>query len=207
MKPARIIIFAKAPKPGFAKTRLIPALGMQGAAALARRMLLHTVRSALKAQIGPVELCVTPAIGDKAWRGIYLPQGIEISDQGEGDFGARLARAARRRIEQGEQVILIGTDCIELTPQLLEEARQRLFDHDATIHCAADGGYALLGLDCFDPALFANIPWSTDAVAVSTLGQIARLGLSVYVGQMLHDVDEPRDLRWLPENWRPFVPV
>jgi len=207
MKPARIIIFAKAPRPGFAKTRLIPVLGMQGAARLARRMLLQTVRSALKAQIGRVELCVTPAIVDEAWRGIDLPQEIEISDQGDGDLGARLARAARRRIEQGEQVILIGTDCLELTPQLLEEARQRLFDHDATIHCTADGGYALLGLDCFNAALFGNIPWSTDAVAVSTLQQFARLGMSVYVGQMLHDVDEPRDLRWLPENWRSFVPV
>ena len=61
MKPARIIIFAKAPQPGLAKTRLIPALGAEGAAELAQLMLLHTVNEALAANIAIVELCVTPS--------------------------------------------------------------------------------------------------------------------------------------------------
>ena len=56
----RIIIFAKAPVPGFAKTRLIPALGEAGAAGLARQMLFDTLKEALAAGIGPVELCVWP---------------------------------------------------------------------------------------------------------------------------------------------------
>jgi hypothetical protein len=63
-KPLRIIIFAKAPQPGLAKTRLIPALGEQGAASLARVMLLNTLQAALQAEVGTVELCVTPAIDD-----------------------------------------------------------------------------------------------------------------------------------------------
>src|SRR5690349_5237235 len=71
--PTRIIVFAKAPQPGAAKTRLIPALGVQGAAALAQHMLAETLRSALGAELGPVELCATPDPQSPAWRPIALP--------------------------------------------------------------------------------------------------------------------------------------
>ena len=202
MKPTRIIIFAKAPQPGFAKTRLIPALGAERAAELARQMLFNTLHEALAAEIGTVELCVTPAIHHPAWRGIQFPAGIEISDQGEGDLGARMALASERALANAEQVLLIGTDCVEMSGGLLREAAQALQEHDAVIHCTADGGYALLGLRRFSPFLFSDMPWSTDAVSRATLARIGQLGWSVRVGQMLHDVDEPEDLKYLPDQWR-----
>ncbi|OGT29535.1 MAG: hypothetical protein A2W28_07145 [Gammaproteobacteria bacterium RBG_16_51_14] len=205
MKDTRIIIFAKAPQPGFAKTRLIPALGAERAAKLARQMLFNTLREALDADIGPVELCVTPEINQAAWQGIHLPAGIEIFAQGEGDLGARMARASERALENAESILLIGTDCVELSSALLREAAQALHEHDATIHCAADGGYALLGLQRFSPFLFSDMPWSTDAVANTTIARIGQLGWSVHVGQMLHDVDEPQDLKYLPDQWRLHV--
>ena len=197
----RIIIFAKAPLPGFAKTRLIPVLGQAGAAKLAQQMLFNTLHEAIAAETGTVELCVTPAIHHPAWRGIQLPAGIEISGQGEGDLGARLALAAERALANAEHVLLIGTDCVEMSGGLLREAAQALQEHDAVIYCTVDGGYALLGLQRFSPFLFSDIPWSTDAVASTTLARIGQLGWSVHVGQMLHDVDEPQDLKYLPEQW------
>ncbi len=201
MRPTRIIIFAKAPEPCFAKTRLIPVLGAQGAADLARRMLLHTLNEALAADIGTVELCATPALNDAAWRAITLPVGIATSDQGEGNLGARMARAAQRAIEQGECVLLIGTDCVEMSAELLHRAGQMLGDHEAVIHCTADGGYALLGLTRFSPLLFNDIPWSTDEVASLTIARLGQLGRTLHVGAMLHDVDEPDDLDRLPPHW------
>ena len=201
MKSTRIIIFAKAPQAGLAKTRLIPALGAAGAAALARQMLLHTLQVALDSGVGTVELCVTPAIAAAAWHDINLPHGILITEQGEGDLGERMARAAQRALQQGEHVLLIGTDCVEMSAWLLHAAALALHDNDAVIHCTADGGYALLGLRQFNPLLFADMPWSTDAVASHTLDRIGQLHWSVQVGQMLHDVDEPQDLKFLPENW------
>lgn len=204
-KPVRIIVFAKAPQPGFAKTRLIPAMGADAAAELAQQMLMHTVREALASNIGTVELCVTPSINDAAWKGIRLPDDIEITDQGEGDLGERMARAARRNAEQGRSVLLVGTDCVEMSAELLHQAWQVMYDHDAIIHCTADGGYALLGLAQFTPFLFANMPWSTDAVASITIARLGQLGWSVHVGQMLHDVDEPVDLKYLPVRWRSHV--
>lgn len=197
MTSIRIIIFAKAPQPGFAKTRLIPALGAEGAAKLAQQMLINTLHEALAAGIGTVELCSTPKIDDVAWQGIALPLAIEISDQGEGDLGARLARASERAIENAEAVLLIGTDCVEISATLLREAAQSLYGHDAVIHCTADGGYALLGLKRYSAALFSDMPWSTDAVASTTIARIGQLGWSLHIGQLLHDVDAPQDLKFL----------
>lgn len=194
----RIIIFAKAPQPGFAKTRLIPALGAEGAAELAQQMLSNTLFEALAADIGTVELCSTPKIDDIAWQGISLPLGIEITDQGEGDLGARLARAAECAIENAGSVLLIGTDCVEMSAALLREAAQSLHEHDAVIHCTADGGYALLGLKRYSAVLFSEMPWSTDAVASTTIARIGQLGWSLHVGQLLHDVDTPQDLKYVP---------
>ncbi|GAB4118529.1 MAG: hypothetical protein Fur0026_07870 [Sideroxydans sp.] len=204
-RPVRIIIFAKAPLAGFAKTRLIPALGADGAAALAKRMLLHTLHEAIKSKIGTVELCITPSLESSAWQSFALPLGIAISEQGEGDLGARLARASQRALAQGEPVLLAGTDCVELSAELLRDAAQQLLDHDAVMHCTTDGGYALLGLNKFSASLFVNMAWSTDAVASTTLSRIGQLGWSVHVGQMLHDVDEPQDLKHLPINWSAYV--
>lgn len=202
MKSVRIITFAKAPLPGFAKTRLIPAIGAERAADLARKMLLNTLNEALAAGIGPVELCVTPEINHAAWQGIPLPAGIEISDQGEGDLGARLALASERALKNAEPVLLVGTDCVEISGDLLREAAQALQEHDAVIYCTLDGGYALLGLKRFDPVLFCDMPWSSDVVASTTIARIEKLGWSVRVGQTLHDVDEPEDLKYLPARLR-----
>lgn len=205
MKPLRIVIFAKAPRAGFAKTRLIPALGEAGAAELAKQMLLHTLHEALAADIGLVELCITPEIKDAAWRGIQLPKGIDISGQGEGDLGERLACAARRGTEHGQSVLLIGTDCVEMSADILREAAHKLHEYDAVMHCTIDGGYALLGFGQYSSFLFTGMPWSTDAVASTTISRLGQLGWSVHVGQMLHDVDEPQDLKYLSEQWRSYA--
>jgi len=99
-------------------------------------------------------------------------------------------------------VLLIGTDCVEMSAELLHEAWQIMHDHESIIHCTVDGGYALLGLKQFSPLLFSNVPWSTDAVASTTIACLRQLGWSVHVGRMLHDVDEPQDLKYVPDQWR-----
>lgn len=193
----RVIVFAKAPRPGLAKTRLIPALGADGAARLARRMLDATLAAALDARVGPVELCAEPATADPAWQGVPLPSGITITAQGDGDLGQRMARAAARSLAQSERVLLVGTDCPEMSPSLLRAAAGRLRDVDATIHPGADGGYVLLGLARFSPRIFEEIEWSTATVAATTVERIRALGWSLAVGDTLHDIDEPADLHLL----------
>lgn len=189
----RIVIFAKAPVPGSVKTRLIPALGEVGAARLAQQMLSDAVAQAKAAGLATPELCATPHPDDPLWAG-YLPPGVWLSNQGPGDLGQRLANAARRVIEGGERILLIGTDCPELTGRRLCEAAAHLESHDAVIHPARDGGYVLLGLARTDVSLFTDIAWSTDTVAAVTIARIRALGWSLLVGETLQDIDEPADL-------------
>lgn len=194
MKPTRIIIFAKAPIPGRVKTRLIPALGAAGAASLARYMLLRTLDTALAAAIGQVELCMTPRSDNLAWGGFFLPLGTQVSDQGRGDLGARMARAARRALTQNGRVLLIGTDCLQRSCLHLRRAAEALDTHDAAIYPAFDGGYTLLGLRYFHPRVFEDIPWSTSAVTELTLARMQELHCRVWIGDLLPDIDEPGDL-------------
>lgn len=199
----RLVVFAKAPQPHQAKTRLIPALGAEGAAALARRLLDHALAQALDSGIGPVELCMSPAPGDPAWKGIRLPDAVLQTDQGEGDLGQRMARAVRRVTAGGQPVLLMGSDCPGLSAGILREAARRLQTHDAVLLPVADGGYVLIGLTSPCPALFERMAWSTSSVALDTLRRMAGLGLSVWTGPLLRDIDEPADLAQLPAG---FVP-
>ena len=197
MSGTRIVIFAKAPVPGRVKTRLIPALGPEGAAALARDMLLATWRAAESVTTADTELCLSPDPDHPDWEGL-LPPGASPTAQGEGDLGERLARAARRVASEGDRVIFVGTDCPALTASRLEGACRELERHDAVIHPAHDGGYVLLGLKRADDGLFRAIPWSTPSVARETIARIGALGWSLHVGETFRDVDEPDDLQYLP---------
>lgn len=204
----RLVLFAKAPQAGSVKTRLIPALGADGAAALARQMLSHVLRQALTADIGPVELCMSPAPQDPAWRGVAIPDVVLRSAQGEGDLGQRMARAVQRvTTQQRQPVLLIGTDCPTLTAARLAEAADQLESHDAVLVPATDGGYVLIGLKAPCPEVFTQMQWSTSTVAFETLRRMAALKLRVWQGVALHDTDEPADLAYLPGgfNTSPFL--
>ena len=196
----RIAVFAKQPLPGRVKTRLIPALGAEGAARLAAEMLDRTIAEALATGLA-VELC-----GDPDAAGWYEGP-AEPSAQGEGDLGERLARAARRAIAGGDNVLLIGADCPSLDRHRLRADARSLETHHAVLHPAADGGYALLGLGRFDPSLFDAIPWSTAAVAAETVARIAALGWSLDLRETLRDVDEPADLDPIPLDRAKAAPL
>lgn len=198
----RIVVMAKAPLPGLAKTRLIPALGEAGAAHLAARMLQQTLGTALAAAIGPVELCAAPEPNDPAWRDVAVPTNVVWSAQGAGDLGARMARAAQRGCALGERVLLIGTDCPALSAAHLQWAAAALDAHHAALLPTFDGGYALLGLRQIHPSLFEDMPWSTATVAFETVQRARHIGWTVELSQRLHDIDEPADLQWLPPAWR-----
>ena len=208
MSQVRILIFAKAPVPGRVKTRLIPALGAEGAARLAGRFFSHALTQALAADLGPVEVCASPAPDHPDWQPWLSAlrelgpreSGVAWSDQGEGDLGARLARPVRGYLDAGEPVLLMGTDCPALTPHRLREAAKALDGHTSALIPARDGGYVLLGLRAFafHPSLFTAMPWGTATVAELTLRRLRDLNWRVWVGEALADIDVPADLAILP---------
>ena len=181
----RVALFTRWPEAGKAKTRLIPALGAQGAADLHRRLTEKAVQTVRAAGLA-LEIRSTGA-APAAFRD-WL-SGAETVDQGEGDLGERLARAA-----QTLPVLLLGADIPGLLPRHLIAAAAALTDHPAVIGPASDGGYWLLGLSVPMPALFLDVEWGTATVLATTL---ARLPAGTPRLETLDDLDTPEDLaRW-----------
>jgi len=203
-----VVVMAKAPVPGAVKTRLVPALGADGAAALAARMLRHTLAQAQAAALGPVWLCGAPRADDGAFAAALGGTGCsrwQRMDQGEGDLGARMARAAAARLAEQPRVLIVGTDCPALDAAVLRAAAAMLDAHDAVLVPALDGGYVLVGLraggDGLLQALFDSLPWSTPGLLHATRARLAAAGLRHAELPALADIDEPPDLRHLPPGW------
>jgi len=194
---------AKAPRPGYAKTRLIPALGAEGAAQLARRLLGHAVQQARSAGLGPVDLCCAPNSGDALFA-CHAAAGLCFSSQGDGDLGERMARAFARWMPGHGQALLTGTDCPALNAGVLQQAAAALATADAVFIPALDGGYALIGLRGPAPrfaVLFDAMPWSTPGLMALTRQRLAQAGLRHLELPALPDIDEPADLVHLPPGW------
>ena len=192
MPEPRIIIFVKAPRPGFVKTRLAAAIGNE-AARNAYRRLAETVVANL-APLPHTELRFTP---DDAENEIahWLSDDWTARPQGEGDLGERMHRAF---IEAKGPAIIIGSDCPQVELSDLRTAAKTLQARDAVIGPATDGGYWLIALNAPCPALFENIKWSTSDVLPKTLEKANEAGLSVQLLRELTDVDTGED--W--ERWK-----
>lgn len=185
----RLVLFTRYPEPGRAKTRLIPAIGAAAAAALHRRLTERAVAT-LRASGRPVELRTTGADPDRF--STWLGDGLSPTDQGDGDLGDRLDRAAAR-----PPVILLGADVPDLQVRHLEAAALALETHPAVIGPAEDGGYYLLGLAQRMPFLFDTMQWGTDLVLAETVRRLDRHAISYCMLETLADLDRPDDLaRW-----------
>lgn len=183
---ARIILFARFPEPGRAKTRLIPALGAERAAELHRR-LTERIVAELRASGLPWSVAVTGApLADFArWLGA-----ADLFDQGEGDLGERLARIA-------PPVIFIGADIPDLAVAHLRAAAAAVGAGRVVVGPAEDGGYYLLGLPAPMPFLFGDMPWGTDRVFGETVARLDARGIAPVLLEPLADLDRPEDLaRW-----------
>jgi uncharacterized protein len=196
-----LIVMAKAPLAGFAKTRLVPALGEHGAAQLAERLLEHTMLEASKAGAHAITLACAPDTTHAAFER-QRQRGAGLLAQGEGHLGARMQRCFEHAFAQGaRRVLMIGTDAPALDAAMLRRAAQALDDNEAVFVPAADGGYALIGLRRLLPSLFDNMPWSTGAVMSITRERLSQAAMRHTELPTVHDIDEPADLQHLPPGW------
>jgi len=201
MDKSTLIIFAKAPIPGKAKTRLIPELGSDGAAKLHTEMVIHTLRTAKKAQPDRLELWCTPSPDHPLFQACPQQFGVTLHTQHGRDLGERMAHAVDGALQHSSHVILIGTDCPSLTANTLQQASTVLKQGiDAVIAPAADGGYVLLGLTRSSPDIFESIAWGTDSVLQTTRARFRKLGWQWYELDEHRDVDRPEDLEQLMTN-------
>lgn len=188
-----LIIVGKAPVSGRAKTRLVPPLTFEAAAALYRAFLLDTVELGLN--LGWERVTVVHPRQDGLPLRELLPQDAALLEQVEDGLGAALAHAFKHHLTEGfDRVVLIGSDNPTLPEEPIQQAGKALETHDLAIGPCSDGGYYLIGMREPHLGVFENIEWSTPRVYDQTLQRAAELRLSVKNVRKWYDVDEATDL-------------
>lgn len=191
-----LLIFIKNPALGRVKTRLASTVGDEDALVFYNRLLFFTRLMSLSVEA-------------KRW--LFYSDFIDENDDWEGndfekrlqhgaDLGEKLANAfaecANIQSKNGpHSFVVIGSDCAQLTPEILAEAFSELKKNDFVIGPALDGGYYLIGMNCPQPSVFEGIEWSSDSVFEKTMEKINALGASVHLLPALSDIDTEAD--WL----------
>jgi rSAM/selenodomain-associated transferase 1 len=201
----QLTIFTRYPEPGQTKTRLISALGKDGAAALQKELTENTVQ-----KIDQLVKTTTyePVIyfegGELTGMQRWLGQDRLYKPQGAGNLGEKLKRAFGDAFNAGaHRVVTIGCDCPGLSKEHINRAFDSLYFNELVLGPATDGGYYLIGIKRPLDELFENIPWGTHKVFETTVSLAQQLGLSTEILEELHDVDRPEDLKHLDHHTSP----
>ncbi len=201
-----VIVFAKAPIEGQAKTRLIPAIGATAATQLYCAMVHKALKTATQAGLGQVILCCAPDEHHDFFATCARKYNVMLMSQSGGDLGTRMFDALHQGLQKYACALIIGTDCPALSMSDLCDAAAALTSHEVVVVPAEDGGYVLIGAARADARLFNDIAWSGPHVMRDTRRNVDLMGWRVKELHMLWDVDVPADLQRLAEAGI-FVPL
>ncbi len=190
-----LIVFVRNPELGKVKTRVAKSSSDEYALEIYNRLLSHTRE-------------VTETVN--ATRYLFYTDNMNIDDdwsnslynkklQPQGDLGEKMSTAFQLAFSEGNSsVVIIGSDCPDISPEIIEQAFLALTDSDIVIGPSTDGGYYLLGMRYFCNDIFDGKDWSTEHVLEQTLNSCRENGLSYQLLTMLTDVDEVKDI---PQSW------
>ncbi len=192
-----LLVLLREPVAGRVKTRLAAGLGAERAALLYREW-IGVVLSKLQPLRGTVRIVAYfdgPAVSHfAAWQ--------ELADewwpQPDGNLGERLDAGFATAQVDGQPVIAIGSDCLEIDAGLISEALTRLATHDAVFGPAPDGGYYLVGTSRHSPGFFDSVPWSSHETLAAHLALCHRRGMKVTLLPPRRDIDTLDD--WLEQS-------
>lgn len=191
MNSTALVIFVRNVVLGKVKTRLARDIGDDRAFEIYNLLLKHTFDASQGIDCHKFVFYADEITENDLWDGGDFAKRLQKG----GDLGQRMQEAMTELFDQGfSKVIIIGSDCFDINPIILNEAISRLGQHDAVLGPAYDGGYYLLGLTNPTPELFANKAWSTNQVARETINDFKRLKKSYYLLPILNDIDDVSDL-------------
>ena len=188
---AALIIFVRHPELGKVKTRLAATIGNENALKVYKLLLQHTY-DLIKYLPLPVYVYYTSEIiADDLWYGNNI---IKKQQKGN-DLGEKMSNAFKEVFSNGhKKVVIIGSDCYELTTEIINESINALYNNETVIGPAKDGGYYLLGMKAPFKNVFENIEWSTATVFKKTMEMFSENNISVSVLIELNDVDTEDDI-------------
>jgi rSAM/selenodomain-associated transferase 1 len=186
-----LVIFVRNPILGQVKTRLAKDIGDELALAIYLQLLQHTLEITRDLSFRKFIYYADEVSDYDLWS---VP-GYTKRKQNGTDLGERMLNSFKELFEQGfNRIIIIGSDCLQLQTENLQEAIALLESNVAVMGPASDGGYYLLGLTKLYPELFVNKPWSTDQVFAKTIDDFNNLGISYALLEELSDIDDITDL-------------
>lgn len=186
-----LIIFVRNPVLGKVKSRLAATLGNEKALAIYKTLLAHTHKISIDLSADKFIFYEDYVNHDDLWENDIYNKFLQEGD----DLGCRMKNAFRYLFETGyEKIIIIGSDCYELSNEIIIKAYHLLSENDVVAGPASDGGYYLLGMKNFIPWLFENKSWSSDTVYPDTVNQIKVLHYTFSPLELLNDVDVERDI-------------
>jgi glycosyltransferase A (GT-A) superfamily protein (DUF2064 family) len=204
--PVTLLVVAKAPVPGIAKTRLAATVGDHVAAEIAAAALLDTLDAVAAAPVASRVVALTGeldhAVGAAEIRGRLAA--FTVIPQRGNDFANRLANAHADAAVDGHPVLQIGLDTPQVTAELLADCGRRLAEEPAVLGLAPDGGWWVLGVD--SPALaqcLRDIPMSRPDTGALTLKALHSNGIHVTLLEELCDFDVVDDIAAVREACRP----
>ena len=197
-----LIVFAKRPLAGHAKTRLGEKIGLEESAGIYARFLYQSLFElvALDRADIIIELSLASS-ADVPYFRFAFPE-FQISSQSGGNLGQRFTKSFQKAFDQGATaVVVIGTDIPDLNRSILQSAFDALSENEVVIGPDLDGGYYLIGTRLRDATLFKNIDWSSERVFQQTERLILAQGLTMFYLPTLSDVDTDEDFRrWLAKR-------
>ncbi len=193
-----VIVFARVPEAGRVKTRLAAEVGDAIALSAYTSLGELVVNAAQGGRTYSVTVAYTPDDGERRMRQ-WLGASIRLKPQPTGDLGARMAAEIAEAIRDGaRRVVVIGTDCPDISASVLEDAFERLATADVVLGPAADGGYYLIGMSRLHAPLFEGVPWSSPDTLRTTLEHARMHALSIALLDERRDIDTADDWRaWL----------
>lgn len=198
-----IIIFTRYPVPGTTKTRLIPALGADGAARIQKIMSEQVVQTARQLK-EEAKLCLSVYFtgGSRRQMRDWLGSDLVYHDQKGSDLGERMMHALQDAIQRGsKRIILLGADCPDIDSHLIAHTLNKLKTRQLVLGPSTDGGFYLIGISsrlprATLPILLKNISWGTHNVFQTTVDRARQNDVMVSILKELHDIDLPCDLAY-----------
>lgn len=191
-----LIIFYRNPELGKVKTRLAVTIGNEKALSIYLKLAEHTKKITEDIKADKLVFYSHTVEKKDLWPDEIYQKAVQSGD----DLGERMLNAFKYCFDHGyKHICIIGTDCLELNQDIIQNAFNALEQHDVVLGPAKDGGYYLLGMKKVYSDFFNNKQWSTQTVAHDTLLDVLQLKASVRLLPLLSDVDVEEDLRgqWL----------
>ncbi|MDB4241954.1 TIGR04282 family arsenosugar biosynthesis glycosyltransferase [Polaribacter sp.] len=188
-----LLIFTRNPELGKVKTRLAKTIGAEKALAIYKFLLAHTKKVTENIACDKAVYYSVKVREDDLWNGEIYQKKQQLGE----DLGIRMQNAFQDAFTNGyEKVLIVGSDLIDLSEEIIEKGFLQLASNDVVIGPAEDGGYYLLGMKSVHPNVFKNKNWGTSTVREETLNDLK--DKKVHLLNELNDADVLDDIKEHP---------